>query len=177
VIADHVRDDGPAPLIVTAELPGDLQAWAEGLRRAHYPAERNQVAAHVTLFRALPPSCEAELRDALAAAARRHAPVPARLEGPIALGRGTAIRVVSNEMKVLRSALAERFRGLLTPQDASEPRLHITIQNKVTEREARALQGELQRTLEPRDFRFVGLALHRYREGPWEFAQRWSFRG
>jgi hypothetical protein len=174
---DRIRDDRPAPLIVTAELPSDLQAWAERLRRAHYPVERNQVAAHVSLFRALAPSCKAELRDALAAAAGEQAPVPARLDGVMSLGTGTALKIVSPAMLALRAELAERFHGLLTPQDRAEPRLHVTIQNKVAEGEARALQKELASSLVPRDFRFAGLALHRYREGPWEFVKRWSFRG
>jgi hypothetical protein len=165
------------PLTVTAELPGDIQAWAERLRRAHYPAERNQVAAHVTLFRALPPSCEDMLREALAAAARTHPPLPARLDGTIPLGQGTAIGIVSPPVQALRAELADRLRGLLTPQDSAAPRLHVTIQNKVSEREARALQSELAGTLQPRDFRFAGLALHRYRDGPWAFVKRWSFRG
>ena len=144
-------------LIVTAELPRDIQAWAERLRRAHYPAERNRVAAHVTLFRALPPSCEADLRGALAAAARDHAPLSAKLEGAISLGTGTALAIDSPAMLALRADLAERFHGLLTPPDLPHPRLHVTVQNKVSEREARALQAELARTLEPRDFRFAGL--------------------
>jgi 2'-5' RNA ligase superfamily protein len=174
---DQARDDRQAPLIVTAELPGDIQAWAERLRRAHYPAERNRVAAHVTLFRALPPSCEAELRGALGAAARDHAPLPARLAGVMPLAAGTALAIVSPAMTALRADLAERFHGLLTQPDLPEPRLHITVQNKLSEREAKALQAELARTLEPRDFRFAGLALNRYREGAWEFLKRWSFRG
>lgn len=166
-----------APLIVTADLPGDLQAWAERLRQAHYPAERNQVEAHLTLFRALPPSCEAELRDALAAAARRHPPVPARLEGLMALGRGTALRIASPAMSALRGELAEHFRVLLSPEDQHSPRLHVTVQNKVSEKEAMGLHAELARTFKPRDFRFSGLALYRYRGGPWEPVKRWSFRG
>jgi len=166
-----------APLIVTAELPGDIKAWAEGLRQAHYPAERNQVEAHVTLFHALPPSCEDELRDALAAVAREHAPIPARLQGVMSLGTSTALRVESPGMTGLRRDLAARFQGLLTVQDAHEPRLHITIQNKVPANEARTLQTALGRTFSPRDFRFAGLALHRYRDGPWESLRRWSFRG
>jgi hypothetical protein len=165
------------PLIVTAELPADLQAWAERLRRSHYPPERNQVTAHVTLFRALPPSAEAELRDELSAKAREFAPLPARFDGVMSLAGGTALSIASPAMVALRSELGEQFRGLLTPQDAAEPRLHVTVQNKVSERTARALQAELARTLEPRDFRFAGLALHRYRAGPWEFVKRWSFRG
>jgi hypothetical protein len=177
VIPDQVRDDGAAPLIVTAELPADLQAWAERLRRAHYPPERNRVPAHVTLFHALPPSCEDELRDALATAAREHSPVPARLDGIVSLGRGTALGLVSPAMLALRAELAVRLHGLLTPPDLPEPRLHATVQNKVSERAARALQAELAGAVQPRDFRFAGLALHRYRDGPWEFVKRWSFRG
>ena len=34
-----------APLVVTAELPAPLQARADGLRRAHFPPERNHLAA------------------------------------------------------------------------------------------------------------------------------------
>jgi hypothetical protein len=166
-----------APLIVTAELPGEIQAWAERLRQAHYPREKNRVPAHVSLFRALPPSCEGELGGALAAAARDNAPVPARLGGPMTLGTGTALTIHSPAMLTLRGDLAWRFQGLLTPQDEAEPRLHITVQNKVAESEARALQAELERTAEPRDFRFAALALHRYLGGPWETVKRWSFRG
>ena len=48
-------------LIVTAELgPADL-AWLDRLRRTYYPAERNQLPAHLTMFHALPPSAEGEL--------------------------------------------------------------------------------------------------------------------
>lgn len=167
----------PAPLIVTAQLPPDLQAWAERLRRAHYPPERNQIAAHVTLFHALPPSCEDELRDSIAAATRDHGPLPARLEGLMPLGRGTALAISSPALLALRGDLAERFHGLLTPQDGHRPRLHVTIQNKVPIEAARALQAQLAPQVQPRDFRFAGLALHRYRGGPWEFVKRWSFRG
>ena len=177
MIPDRVRDDGAAPLIVTAELPRDLQAWADRLRRAHYPPERNRVAAHVTLFHALPPSCEAELRDRLAAAARDNPPVPARLDGVMSLGNGTALRLASPAMLALRAGLAEHFHGLLSPQDRPEPRLHVTVQNKVTATAAKALRAELERTIEPREFRFTGLALQRYRDGPWEPVKRWSFRG
>ncbi|HKT76092.1 MAG TPA: 2'-5' RNA ligase family protein, partial [Sphingobium sp.] len=36
-------------------------AWAEEQRRAHFPADRNVVPAHVTLFHHLPPSLLPEL--------------------------------------------------------------------------------------------------------------------
>jgi len=177
VTGAQVRGDGPAPLIVTAELPGDIQGWAERLRQAHYPPERNRVSAHVTLFHSLPPSCEDELHDELARWARTVPPVPARLDGTISLGRGTALRIVSPGMLQLRAGLAERFSGLLTAQDAAVPRLHVTVQNKVSAAEAKALQDELSSQAGPREFCFPGLALHRYRNGPWDIVKRWSFRG
>lgn len=166
-----------APLIIAAELPQDLFSWANQLRAQHYPPHRNQVKAHVTLFRALPPSAEAEIRDSLAALARVYAPVPARLEGVMKMGKGTALEISSPAMITLWEDLADRFFGLLTPQDENVPRLHITVQNKVSIEEAKALQTQLALTVEPREFAFRGLELHAYMSGPWEFLHRWRFRG
>ena len=67
-------------LIVTAMLPPDIFAWAEGLRRAHFPPERNLVPAHLTLFHALPPSAEDEARRLLARTAREWTPVAASIQ-------------------------------------------------------------------------------------------------
>ena len=164
------------PLIVTAELPEALQSRADQLRAAYFPPERNHLNAHVTLFHALPAMVEEELKDTLAVEARA-APIAARLEGLMNLGRGTALRLSSPGMLDLRERLADRFHGLLTSQDQQAPRLHVTIQNKVAPSQARALQATLEETIAPRDFAFAGLALHRYRGGPWETVQRWPFRG
>ena len=51
------------PLIVTAELAPEDFAWLNDLRLRHYPAERNRVPAHLTMFHAIAPSAEAELRQ------------------------------------------------------------------------------------------------------------------
>lgn len=166
-----------APLILTAELPGDLQAWANDLRTRHFPPERNHLAAHVTLFHALPPQVEAELCALLARLAADYAPVEARLEGVMSLGRGTALKLASPAMLALRRQIAGRFHGMLTGQDGHAPRLHITIQNKVSPGDAKALQAELAGTFPARDFAFPGLALFRYRGGPWEPVRRFAFRG
>lgn len=166
-----------SPLIVTAELPPDLHRWATALRRQHYPPERNMLEAHVTLFHALPPQIEDELRSLLARLAGEFAPLPARLDGVMSLGGGTALRIDSPAMLDLRAGIAEHFRGLLTAQDSHPPRLHVTVQNKVALGEASALQSELAAQLRPRDFAFPGLALFRYRGGPWEPVRRFAFRG
>ncbi len=168
---------GDDPLILTAQLPPDLAAWATGLRRQNFPPERNYLDAHVTLFHALPRFCEEELRDVLARMAAEHAPPVAHLEGIMSLGRGTALKLSSFAMLDIRSQIAEHFHGMLTAQDQHKPRLHITIQNKVSSNEAKALQAELEPTIHPRVFTFAGLALHIYRGGPWEFVRDWRFRG
>ena len=166
-----------APLVVTAMLPAALQGRAEGLRRAHYPAERNQVPAHVTLLRALPPSLESEARSLLARLAAEMPPVPAALGGVMDLGTGTALAIDSPAMLDLRALIAERFHGMLTLQDQGEPRLHVTVQNKVMRAEAKALQAALAATFRPERFTFAGLAMHRWLGGPWEDAGHWAFRG
>ncbi|MBW8785371.1 MAG: 2'-5' RNA ligase family protein [Novosphingobium sp.] len=167
----------PAPLIVTAELPPDVLAWGDALRRAHYPPERNHLEAHVTLFHAFAPSLVPELKRYLAQLAGGHGRPAARLTGLMPLGRGTALAIDSPGMLAVRERIAEHFHGALTAQDSRPPRLHITIQNKVTREAARELQRELGANLEPRAFAFAGLGLHLYRGGPWEAAGRWSFRG
>ena len=53
----------------------------------------------------------------------------------------------------------------------------MTVQNKVSSRQAKALQAELAPQVEPRDFAFRGLGLHRYLGGPWELVEDVNFRG
>lgn len=165
-----------APLLVTAELPSDVLGWADALRRAHYPPERNRLRAHVTLFHALPPSVEEELIDLLSDLARA-APPPARIEGLMKLGTGTALSIESPEMVALHAEIAERMHGLLTQQDAQPLRLHVTIQNKVTAQAARALQAELASQLQALRFRFRGFGLYAWEEGLWRPIRLVSFRG
>ncbi|SFP27829.1 2'-5' RNA ligase family protein [Qipengyuania nanhaisediminis] len=168
---------GDAPLILTAELPVDLHGRFTDLRTEHFPPERNYLEAHVTLFHALPAQCEDEVRRYLARLVGETAPVEGRVEGLMSLGGGTAIKLVSPDMLDLRHRIADHFQGMLTNQDQHRPRLHVTIQNKVTSKEAKALQAQLSGVIQPRDFAFRGLALYAYRGGPWEFLRRFAFRG
>ncbi|MEP6263834.1 MAG: 2'-5' RNA ligase family protein [Erythrobacter sp.] len=166
-----------APLILTAQLPADLHRWATRLRDAYFPPERNYLEAHVTLFHALPPQCAEEAADVCKQLARELAPVDGRIVGLMPLGKGTAIKLESTGILDLRDHIADHFHGLLTGQDQHRPRLHVTIQNKVAIEEAKALQAELADEIEPRSFAFRGLALHRYRGGPWEAVRDFAFRG
>lgn len=167
----------PAPFIVTAELPADIFSWADGLRRAHFPPERNKLAAHVTLFHSFAPSLRDELHGVLGQFAAEFAAPPARINGLMSLGTGTALALESPLMLEIRERIAAHFHGALTTQDQHTPRLHITIQNKVTSEQAKILQRELEPRLTARNFRFRGLGLHIYRETHWDAAGLWPFRG
>ncbi len=165
------------PFIVTAALPPNIQAWADGLRREHYPAERNHLHAHVTMFHSFAPSLLEELKTFLPTITREFAPPEAAISGVMDLHTGTAIALQSEPLLTLRAIIAEHFHGSLTAQDLYEPRPHITIQNKVSKREARELQAQLGPTIELRAFTFPALELHLYQDGPWEAVKRCAFRG
>jgi 2'-5' RNA ligase len=164
-----------APIIVTAMLGASDFAWADSLRRAHFPPERNLVPAHLTLFHHLPPSLADELRDQLKAEVRGRAPM-ARIVGLQHLGRGVAYRIDSEELAAIRARLAEHFEGMLTPQDQAPWRPHITVQNKVEPKVAKALLTELEATFSPRPLKIAGLASWWYRGGPWEPLSEHRFR-
>ena len=162
-------------LIITADLAAADFAELDALRRTHFPPKRNQLPAHLTLFHALPPSAESELKPLLASFAA--APPPnATLDAPYSLGGGVAFRVRSDELEEIRAAIAERFHGCLSAQDAVGWRAHVTVQNKVPPGIARALLADLSRDFRPRPLGIVGLALRRYRGGPWERIARYPFR-
>lgn len=162
-------------LIVTAELAPPDSAWLDRLRRRHYPPERNQVPAHLTIFHALPPSAESELRSRLAQFAKSPRP-SASIDGVMDLGRGVAFRVVSPDLDRIRDALAADLHGVLSAQDSGGWRPHVTIQNKVAPKVARALAESLRCDFRPRPLEISGLGLHRYLNGPWERVALYPFR-
>jgi hypothetical protein len=161
-----------APVIVAAEFGKADFAWLDRLRRTHFPIERNQLPAHLTLFHHLPPSALPELDARLKAETRiTHRP-HAMIGEPILLGRGVALRVRCEPLESLRARLAEAFAGLLTPQDAAGWRPHVTIQNKVEPQIAKVLLDQLKRDFHPRPLDIAGYASWWYRGGPWETHSR-----
>jgi len=165
-----------APIILTATMaPADF-AWADALRRTHFPPGRNRTPAHITLFRHLPPSIGAELADALRRICGGPAP-RARLAGILRFDGGVAFAIDSPGLLGIRADLADRFHGLLQPQDAATPRLHVTIQNKADPQAARRLADALDAGFRPRPLAIAGLATWHYADGGWEAIRARSFRG
>ena len=160
--------NGPAPIIVTALFGAEDQAWFDGLRRAHFPPERNHLAAHLTMFHHLPPSIADEVKRRLAEETRGVCAPEARLVAPYSLGKGVAYRIDSPGLAAVRARLAEAFAGMLTPQDQAGWRAHVTVQNKVDPAAAKALLAELSAGFVTRPLRIAGLASWWYRGGPWQ---------
>lgn len=165
------------PLIVTASLGAPDQALFDRLRTQHFPPERNQLAAHLTMFHAIPHMLEDELRQRLAALAAELPPPRATVSGLMNLGGGVAYRIVSDDLDAIRYELADALRGHLTQQDSHGWRPHITIQNKVTSSIAVATLASLERHFSPRPLPITGLAYDHYDGGSWRPGRRYPFRG
>jgi 2'-5' RNA ligase len=161
-------------LIVTLLLDEEAQGRFDRLRAEHFPAKRNFLQAHVTLFHALPGEREDAVRADLAAAARRR-PFEVAVTGVRFLGRGVAYDLASAELDRLRSSLAASWQPWLTPQDRQKHRAHVTVQNKVAPEVARALHERLSAAFVPGSVTACGLGLWRYLGGPWEPVAELSF--
>ncbi len=165
------------PIIITAKMGAQDQNFYNNLRTIHFPAERNVLDAHITLFHHLPPSSLPEIKRRLSTFAKEFAPITARITGLINLGRGVAYHVESMDLMVIRDDLAEAFSGMLIPQDKARPRFHITVQNKVEPAQARATLTQLNQDFAPRKLSIMGLAAFHYHGGPWVPIDEWNFRG
>lgn len=164
------------PLIIEALIgPADF-AQLDRLRRDHYPPERNQLPAHLTLFHGLAPSAAAEAGRLLGRLAAEPPPA-AMIAGPVSLGTGTALRIVSQPLELLRERIADHFHGALSSQDAVGWRPHVTIQNKVSATDAGKLLRQLEAEYWPRPLAITGLALNRYDAGQWRRISAHPFRG
>lgn len=170
------REKINAPIIVTALMGAADFGWADGMRRAHFPPERNHIPAHISLFHHLPPARLDELTRMMRDLATEPPP-QARLSQVMSLGRGVAFRVESPDLLVMRDHIAAAFEHDLIPQDQGNPRLHITVQNKVEPAIAKVLHMTLSADFRPRPLAIAGLGAWYYLGGPWQLAAQVKFRG
>lgn len=167
--------DDARPLILSARLDSESQEYFDGLRKEHFPPERNHLFAHLTMFHALPGEAVEEVRTALTRAARRHSSIPAQVCGLRSLGSGIAFNIHSPELARIRKEIAAVFEGRLTGQDRQTWRPHITVQNKVSRERAAELLACLQGNFQPCAISIEGMDLWRYNGGPWELASSFRF--
>ena len=156
------------PFIVTLQLDAENAEALNVLRRAHFPAERNFLDAHITLFHALPGDEEEAIKADLRLRCAEMEAFDVFLSRIRFTGRGVALSVESAELSRLRAALAQQWNEYLTPQDRQGYRPHVTLQNKVPPETARTLYERLLAEWTPKTAHSRGLELWRYRGGPWE---------
>jgi 2'-5' RNA ligase len=166
-----------APLILTLLLDPASQTVFDQARTRWFPVERNVIAAHVTLFHHLPGQHLATITTQLAPICRDQTPVSVAVTGLRSLGRGVAYTLHAPALEALRTRLAKTWHDDLTPQDRQTWRPHVTIQNKVSPPDARALLDHLSAAFTPFSATATGLALWWYRGGPWEHQADIPFTG
>lgn len=165
------------PLILTLALDPDAQDRFDRLRREHFPAARNHLRAHVTLFHQLPGEELGAVDAELGRTAAGRAPAEVEVTGVRFLGRGVAYALRSPAVDDLRAGLAAAWQPWLTPQDRQRPALHVTVQNKVAPERARALHAQLSAAFAPGVVQARRLDLWRYLGGPWEHLTSHPFPG
>lgn len=157
--------------ILTAELDSDTFTWLDGLRRDHFPVERNLLPAHLTLFHRLSASQVSGLNKL----ATPTAAVPIECSRILLLGFGVAVQIRSPALEQIRDTVRGAMGGEFSQQDRQKWRAHVTIQNKVTATLAKRLHQELENGFVPRHGRVTGLLVWTYLNGPWRLEKRWPF--
>ena len=164
------------PLVITLALDAESQAFFQLLRTRHFPAARNRVPAHLSLFHALPGDQQSSVLGTLRASCRRPL-MPLEAIDIMKLGRGVAYRVEGDGLHALHDALRQVWWPWLTQQDRQGFRPHVVIQNKVEPAAAKALYAQLAATFRPFPVVATGILLWRYLEGPWELVETVPFAG
>ena len=164
-----------APLILTVQMDAQNAQFFNDLRQTHFPPARNFLAAHVTLFHALPGENLDEICTILSEICAQTSVFELKFPELMFLGRGVAAKIESAELLALHRKLQTSWKFDLSPQDSQKLRPHVTIQNKVAPEIARKLFDQLSQKWSARDGQGIGLALWHYRGGPWELARKFDF--
>lgn len=159
-------------MILTLLMDEESKAFFDAQRKLYFPPERNYLAAHIMIFHQFPN--EIATHDFLASF--EHESFKLTVTGLMNLGAGVAYRLESPELKTLYTSLRTHFKNVLIPQDQHGFRPHITIMNKTTPEDARALIAKLSSDFEPFIIHAVGMELWTYLGGPWRFERHFPFR-
>ncbi len=164
-----------SPLILTLALEPAAQADFEAQRRRYFPATRNQIPAHVSLFHALPGEELPAIRTRLVELAPATAPFFVHVHDVQKLGRGVAYALAAEPLAHIHAELRAAWLPWLTPQDQQGFRPHVVVQNKVDPEEARGLFARLSASFRPYSVEATGLLLWRYLGGPWALEEAFAF--
>lgn len=155
------------PYLVTLGLDVAAFARLDGLRERYFPADRNVVPAHVSLFHKLPGDEGDAIGAALEESAAASGPIALRFGGLKYTGGGVMAAVESPGLAAIHRRLSRHFDAWLTPQDRQPYRPHITIMNKAEKSAARRAYEELQIGWSAWEGVGESLRLWEYLGGPW----------
>jgi hypothetical protein len=161
------------PLILTIKIDESSFNYFNGLRKNHFPPERNFIEAHLSLFHALPN--EKSIIETIKNMAAKYSEFEMMVQSAKSIGNGVAFPLVSDDLTSLHRQLQVLFHGFLTPQDSQKIWPHITVQNKVPADKAKALFDDLQDSFVSFSATALGLQVWEYLGGPWKEVDEFLF--
>jgi len=164
------------PIILTLKINAEAAEYFTGLRKKHFPAERNYLDAHLTLFHHLPGN-EPQISEAVKTVCQQQKSIVLQVARVVNIGAGVAFKLETDLLKQIHKKLQQQWMQWLTPQDKQTLWPHITVQNKVERQTAVQLQQELSLGFLPFEIQGLGFTLWEYLGGPWELIQSLDFEG
>ena len=149
------------------------------LRTQHFPPKINKLAAHITLFHALPSSQLELIISDLGSVTRTTAPFAITTGKAFRLRHGVGIEAhmtPATAAKDIHNTLRSNWKSFLSKQDLGGFKAHYTIQNKVDE------EQNVVECLEKVKSNFTGsegtvdgLVLYKYDRGWWKREREFLF--
>lgn len=164
------------PIVLTLKINTEAAAYFTNLRKLHFPAERNYLDAHLTLFHHLPEN-ESSIFEVVKTVCFQQKPMDLQVTQVVSIGAGVAFKLECEALKKLHKNLQQQFQLWLTPQDQQAIWPHITVQNKVDRATALQLHQELSLNFEPFEIQGLGFTLWEYLGGPWKLIEDIEFAG
>jgi hypothetical protein len=161
------------PLILTLALESGAFNFFNTLRHQHFPADRNFIDAHLTLFHALPN--EPAINHTVKNLASQVRTFTMTVVEPASIGNGVAYKIESRELMLLHKTLQDKWMNHLSRQDRQKLWPHITVQNKVSFTESQHLLQQLKNGFAPFSATATGLQLWEYLNGPWKLVETFNF--
>ncbi|KAK4502486.1 hypothetical protein PRZ48_005911 [Zasmidium cellare] len=155
------------------------------LRNQYFPKRIKKLAAHLTLFHALPESrLESNIIPLLKEVTAKTSPFAIKADKPFRLKKGFAVSVSSriggSQAKQIHQALQDGWmkEDFLSEQDAGGCRLHYTLMNKVdNEVDISKAYDDLLDHWRSESGTAEGLALWKYDRGFWKWKESFQFGG
>ncbi|WP_461452706.1 2'-5' RNA ligase family protein [Mucilaginibacter sp.] len=160
--------------ILTLIMDKASQEFFNKLRKQHFPAGRNYLDAHLTLFHNLPD--EPEIINHVKFTCANTNKFVTNTTEIVSIGNGVAYKIISPELQLIHKHLQQQFAQWLIPQDKQKLWPHITIQNKTNADTANQLIKALTTNFQPFIIEALGLKLWEYKGGPWEFIDEFYFQ-